>query len=182
MKEAGVLPFLLVILLWSCGSVPQPVEPFAPAVDRGAVAVQPVQVTEETYLSTMAELQTFIEALNTIIRARDYDAWVGYLANSFYAEINSGEFLARRTEELFRRDQMVASNMGRNPRLVQRRELQNSRDFFYHVVVPARSNDRLDAITFVTETRVNAYTVDARGNRLVLYDLERIGGRWMIIN
>ena len=176
---------LLALLLVSCASGPSHTESafVQPqiATNEGA-DFDPTLVTAEMHEVTMIELRAFVEGLNAIIRARNYNAWVGYLSDSFYAEINSEDFLTRRTEELFRRDQMVATNLGRDPRRVQRRVLNTSRDFFYNIVVPARSNDRLDEITFVTESRVVAFTVDNRGNRLILYDLERIGSTWQIIN
>jgi len=199
MKQIGLLSILPVFLVFSCRTGPQHTEadfaePIVPvtAVADGGIPVpeeeeeefvfDPVRITEERFASTMAELRDFIGELNAIIRNRDYEAWVGYLAPSYYAEINSEAFLAQRTEDLFRRDQIVASNMGRNPRQVQRRVLRTSRDFFYHIVVPSRSNDRLDDITFVSENRVMAFTIDQRGNRLVLYDLMLVGNRWQIIN
>ena len=72
--------------------------------------------------------------------------------------------------------------MGRNPRLVQKRILRTPRDYFDNVVVPSRSNDRVDDISFISENRVKAYTEDNRGNRVVLYDLEIIDNTWKIIN
>jgi len=194
MKRIGLLSILPLILLLACRSGPHPIEPipaeppFAGAAEDDGVqaaeaeAFDPARISADLYESTMAELRAFIEGLNAIIRARNYTAWVSYLSESYYAEINSAEFLARRSEELFRRDQIVASNLGRDPRRVQKRVLRTSRDFFYNVVVPSRSNDRLDDISFVDENRVKAYTVDSRGNRLVLYDLKIIDNRWRIIN
>jgi len=195
MKQIGLLSILSVILVLSCQSGPQPiepvpVEPIAPVAEAvveedapvAPVVFDPAAISADLYASTMAELRLFIETLNAIIRARNYTAWVSYLSESYYAQINSQEFLARRSEELFRRDQIVASNLGRDPRRVQKRVLRTSRDFFYNVVVPSRSNDRLDDISFVDENRVKAYTVDSRGNRLVLYDLKIIDNRWRIIN
>ena len=197
MKQIGLLSILPVILVLSCHSGPHPIEPVpaepivaeaaaadenAPAVSADPAVFDPAAISADMYASTMAELRVFIEALNAIIRARNYTAWVSYLSESYYAQINSQEFLARRSEELFRRDQIVASNLGRDPRRVQKRVLRTSRDFFYNVVVPSRSNDRLDDISFVDENRVKAYTVDSRGNRLVLYDLKIIDNRWRIIN
>ena len=196
MKQIGLLSILPVILVLSCRSGPPPVEPvpaepIAPPIAAQESAPPPpeeevvyeVAITrEELHETIMADIRVFIEELNAIIRARNYIAWVGYLSESYYREINSEAFLSRRTEELFRLDQIRASNLGRDPRRVQQRVLRNSRDFFYNVVVPARSNDRLDAITFVSENQVIAYTVDSRGNRLVLYNLKIIDNRWQIIN
>jgi len=190
MKRISLLLILPVMVILSCASGPRAEEPVSPAVEP-QIATPPTEVetvfdpdavTEERYESTLTEIRTLIDVLNRIIRARDYNAWVSHLADSYFELINSEEFLAERTEDLFRRNQIVATNTGRDPRSVQRIVLRNSRDFFTHVVVPARSNDRLDDITFVSENRVLAYTIDRRGNRLILYDLEVIDNRWKIIN
>jgi len=184
MKQLSLLLVLLTLLLVSCSTEPSYTKsiPVQPSAAAGGAGFDPALITEEVQEATIEELRAFAENLNAIIRARDYEAWIGYLSDSFYAKINSDDFLAKRTYELFRRDQMVAAYAGRDPRRVQKRVLHNSRDFFYNVVVPARSNYRLDDIAFVSENRVKAFTLDNRGNRLVLYDLERIGGRWQIIN
>jgi len=143
-------------------------------------AFDPGSISVERYEAAMAEVQALIEELNRIIRVRNYDAWRGHLADSLFREISSQAFLDERSEELFRRDQIVARNMGRNPDLVQRRVLRTAMDYFTHIVVPSRSNDRVDDIEFVSENQVRAITVDARGNRLILYNLEIIDGRWRI--
>ena len=171
---------------------PPPETPPAPAPEIPPETVQttpppeavfdPSSVTEEKYETTKADIQTLIDQLNRIIRARNYDAWVTYLSNSYLQEIGSQDFLAARTEELYKRDQIVASNLGRDPRRVQKNVLKTAKDYFDNIVVPSRSNDRMDDIDFVSENRVKAYTVDSRGNRLVLYDLELIDNKWKIIN
>jgi len=191
MKQIGLLSILSVILVLSCRSGPHPIEPVPVEPNAPIAAVleesvpapaepvvfDPLLVPEEVHASTMEELRAFIEALNAIIRARNYTAWVSYLSESRYAEINSEAFLAGITEDLFQRDQRMA----RDPRRVERRVLTNSRDFFYNLVVPSRSNDRLDDISFVAENRVRAYTIE-RGMRIILYDLQLIDNRWKIIN
>lgn len=179
---------VLALLVLSCGSGPQQTESARAqpssntARNTGRAVFNPAQVSAEVHRTTMIELRSFIESLNTIIRSEDYSAWTSYLSPSFFTEINSSAFLSRITEELFRRDQIVASNTGKDPRQVKRRVLNNSMDFFYNVVIPSRSNDRLDDITFVSENRVTAYTLDTRGNRLILYDLEKIDNQWKITN
>ena len=195
MKQIGLLSIVLsVILVLSCQSGPQPelaepvlvVEPTAPLavmpeqnapVPAEAVVFDPLHISEEVHQKTLEELRVFIEGLNAIIRARNYEAWVTYLSESRYAEVNSEAFLAGITEDLFQRDQRMA----RDPRRVERRVLRNSRDFFYNLVVPSRSNDRLDDISFLAENRVRAYTIE-RGMRIILYDLQLIDNRWQIIN
>ena len=157
----------------------EPVTQEAPSQERG---FDPNSISEEVFAAAKFDIQHLIESLNGIIRARNYNAWRTYLSDSYFEEISSPAFLEERTEELYKRDQMVASNLGRDPRRVQKKVLRTAKDYFDNVVVPSRSNDHMDDIAFVSENRVKAYTVDNRGSRLVLYDLEIIDNKWKIIN
>jgi len=197
MKLARIILLLSIIMVLfasiSCLSGPAPTESAPPAPQEEAkpvvVEVEPVpevfnpaSISQEKYEIAKADVKALISDLNRIIRARNYEEWVKHLADSYFAVISSEPFLEERTEELFRRDQIVATNMGRNPRLVEKKVLRTARDYFTHVVVPARSNDWVDDIDFISDNRVKAYTLDSRGNRLVLYDLEIIDNKWKIIS
>ena len=164
---------------------PAPVPiPIPPPEEPPVVAAQtfdPNNVSTELYETTKTNIQELIQRLDGIIRARNYSAWLGYLSDSYLEVISAPEFLDERAEELYRRDQLVAAALGRNPRTVEKKELKTLRDYFDNVVVPSRTDDRVDDIAFITETKVRAYTVNNRGVRLILYDLEIIGGTWKII-
>jgi hypothetical protein len=178
MKRIGFL-FLLPFVL-SCGSGPQPtaqvdappppektLEPAAVSTpEQGARQTEPVfdpgSITREKFESAKMEVQTFIEDLNRIIRARNYNAWIGFLSDSYFTEISSQAFLEEKTEELYKRDQTVASSTGRDPSRVTKRILRTARDYFENVVGPSRSNDHVDDIAFVSDNRVKAYTLDSR--------------------
>jgi hypothetical protein len=162
-------------------------EPIAPVVEEPVVeAPAPVEevfnVTQEVYDTTKTDVQKLIEDLNQIIRAQNYNSWSTHLSVSFKALISSSEFLAERSEELYKRDQTVASNMGRDPKLVRKVVLRTARDYFTNVVVPAHENDRVDDIEFITANQVRAYTSSSRGERLILYNLENTDGEWKITN
>ena len=159
---------------------PQPVQS-APPVAQEEV-FDPATITEAKFAATKADVQALIGDLNRIIKAKNYNAWVTYLAPSYLTEISSQTFLEEKTEELYKRDQIVATNLGRDPRRISKKILKTPKDYFDNVVVPSRSNERMDDIDFVSENRVKAYTVDNRGQRLVLYDLELINDKWKIIN
>ena len=170
-------------------SAPEPAHPQTVSAPEPQAIVQhdepdfdPDSISDEQFAATKIEVQAFIADLNRIIRARNYTAWVDHLADSYFSEMSSQSFLQDKTEELYRRDQIVAQNIGRDPRQVERRILRTPIDYFNLIVVPSRSNDRVDDISFVSETKVIAYTVDTRGNRLILYDLEIIDGKWKIIS
>jgi len=211
MKRIWLILLLLSVLALSCVTEPPPKEPVVPAVDQvqpeppapppppqeiqpepevQAVETAPPQddsfdpasITEAQFEATKADVKSLIDNLNKIIRAKNYNAWCGYLADTYFKKISSQAFLDETTDELYKRDQLVASNLGRDPKKVQKKILRTARDYFDNVVVPSRSNDRMDDIDYISENRVKAYTVDTRGSRLVLYDLEQIDGNWKIIN
>ena len=195
-----LLTFSLLLAL-SCGTAPEPAETVETAPQAevtppprdappAAVVIEvpaeeppgepdfdPVNITQSYYESTIADVQALIGNLNRIIRARNYSDWVSHLSVEYYSSINTREFLEEKTEELFRLDQAMARG-----RPFQRRTLNTSRDYFDNVVVPSRQNDRVDDIVFVTENRVIAYTVNTRGDRLILYNLEYAGNGWKIVN
>jgi hypothetical protein len=157
-------------------------EPPAPPPPVTEAVFDPHSISHEKYELAKADVQKLINDLNRIIRAKNYNAWITYLADSYLRYISSQTFLEEKTEDLYKRDQIVATNLGRDPKMVEKRILKNARDYFEYVVVPSRSNDRLDDIDFVLENRVKAYTMDNRGNRLVLYDFEIINNKWKIVS
>jgi len=207
MGKSVLIVLLLAGLVFSCGTGPAPPEassvvqeevpPAPPApVGEKPQAEAPVEtpvnntntfdpknVSEEVFKVAKTEITVTIFELNWIIKAKDYKAWVNHLSDSYFEEISSKAFLDEKTDELYRRDQIVAQNLGRDPNLVEKKILRTPMDYFNYVVVPSRANDRLDDISFITETRVRAYTVDERrGQRLVLYDLAHINDKWLIVN
>jgi len=205
-----ILLLLLAGLVLSCGTGPKPPEASSEVeqevtstvpdtVPEPVVHVEekpaevPAKVSEEPefdphtisaarFQAAKTDITAFINELNGIIRAKNYNAWVAHLADSYFQEISSKAFLDERTEELYRRDQVMAQNLGRDPNMVEKKILRTARNYFDLVVVPARANDRVDDIAFISETRVRAYTVDGRGQRLVLYDLAYINNKWLIVN
>ena len=116
----------------------------------------------------MQEIQQLTQRLNGIIKAKNFNSWVSYLDSSYLATINSREFL----ETVSKSAVLVKQNI----------VLNSAHDYFNHVVVPSRANSRVDDIEFVSQNRVKAYTIDNKGNRLRLYDLEKTGVGWKIIN
>jgi len=158
-------------IVLSCNSdAPPAVEETPPPrqIQTPAAVFDPTSISQEDRDAVMAEIRQLIQELNGIIRAQNYNAWVSFLAPDYYAQINSPEFLHERSQSPAMRTRNIV--------------LRTSRDYFTHVVVPSRANDRVDDIEFVTSNRVNAFTVNNAGNRLRLYGLERFGTEWKIVN
>jgi hypothetical protein len=132
----------------------------------------PTRVTQQQYTVTMDEVRHFIEQLNNTIQRRNYNGWRAALAPAYFEEISSPDNLRQLSELPAMKTRGIT--------------LRSPQDYFTHVVVPSRANSRVDDIEFVTRTRVKAFTISVnnRGEeqRLRLYDLEKVGDSWRIIN
>jgi hypothetical protein len=179
MKRLAVF-FLLIIVCFfaSCKSGPpakteEPVKE-APkqAQEQGvgptAVVFDPSSITKAEHDTTLQEIRQLTLKLNGIIKAKNYNAWLTYLDRAYLAKISSREFL---------------ENVSKSPTLVKQKIVLNSAyDYFINVVVPARANSRVDDIEFISRNRVKAYTFDSKENKLRLFDLEKNGTEWKIID
>ena len=174
----------IIILAVSCGSAPQQttaeitpppqVEPQVGPV-RQPQTTQPAEVftvTQQQYNTTMEEVQRFIENLNRIIRNRNYGSWRAALSTEYFNEISSPRNLQQISEQPAMKTRGIV--------------LRTAEDYFIHVVVPSRANSHVDDIEFISQNRVKAFTVNKNSageeQRLVLYDLEKSGNSWIIIN
>jgi hypothetical protein len=132
----------------------------------------PMKVSKAEYDSTKVDVQHFIEELNQIIRRKDYNAWKAALSKEYFAQIASPENL-----------QQVSELPAMKTRGIT---LKSAEDYFINVVVPSRANSRVDDIEFIGEHRVKAFTImttnSGEEQRLRLYDLEKTGNIWKIIN
>ena len=138
-------------------------------------------VSQEVYDETLAEVRHFVENLNALVHNKDYEGWKNALSDEFFAYISSPEFLAKASESTVLRSQKIV--------------LKTANDYFHYVVVPSRSNSRVDAIEFVATDRVKVFyqesrvrrgennTTSTEVRRLRLYDLiKRTGDTWKIVN
>jgi hypothetical protein len=133
---------------------------------KGGVPFDPNDVAPELYYETKENIANFINELNIIIKSKNYDKWLIYLDNDYYNYVSSPEYLQR----------VSLSGILQVKGIV----LSNAYDYFINVVVPSRSNGRVDDIEFISENRVKAITLN-KGQRLLLYDLERTQNGWKIV-
>jgi hypothetical protein len=128
----------------------------------------PATITQEVFDTTKYDLQKLIADLNQIIKNKNFNTWVSYLGGEYLDKISSEEFLAGISSQPFLKNKKIT--------------LASAKDYFDRVVVPSRANDRVDDIAFVSPIRVKVYTINNKGERLRLYDLENLGNGWKIIN
>jgi hypothetical protein len=176
-----LLTIVLSTLFFSCGSEPESAPEEVPETRNeepvaAEVSVEkpdddsfdPLSISQELFDSTKSDVQRLIADLNRIIRAKNYNTWVSHLGKAYLDKISSEEFLASISAQPYLKNNKIT--------------LTSAKDYFEKVVVPSRTNDRVDDIAFVSQNRVKVYTVNDKGERLRLYDLENLGEGWKIIN
>ncbi|MDR1858226.1 MAG: hypothetical protein LBQ69_02015 [Treponema sp.] len=182
-------PFLLLAaaLFAGCASPPAPVEEHPPAEPDVAIEAEEPELepdglhgasSQEVYRNTLAEVQKFIDNLNQTIRRKDFPEWRNALSDEYFEHISSREFLAQATESpALRRGRIV---------------LRTANDYFFNVVVPSRTNSRVDEIELENDNKVRVYHIETRSaggdgsetrtRRLRLYELVKIDNNWKISN
>jgi len=124
------------------------------------------ELEQESYEEVFSEVKTFIESLNVIIQTRNFSKWRAALSEELRKEISSPRFLA----DVSQRPSLKSKGI----------QLKTPEDYFKIVVVPSRANSQVDKIEIIDNNRVKAYYF--REDRyLRLYELERKGNSWMII-
>jgi S-adenosylmethionine:diacylglycerol 3-amino-3-carboxypropyl transferase len=101
-----------------------------------------------------------------VIQRQDYQAWLAHLTPEYVAYYSDPVLLAQYSEYPILKRQGV--------------NLRTLKDYFVYLVYPSRQNDRVDDIDFVSENLVKAITVSPKGNRDILYILEKHGDTWKI--
>ena len=182
MKQSVFFILVLSLMLIGCGSRPasQPeespaaAEP-APAAPAPVPETKPIEavfdpgsISQEHFANTKADVQKFIEELNTIIKNKNYNAWKANLSDEYFREISSPEFLKATSEWPILKSRKIV--------------LSRPEDYFTNVVVPSRANSKVDDIEFSSQKRVKVITINSRNERLRLYELEQTGNTWKIIN
>ncbi|MBN1685955.1 MAG: hypothetical protein JW852_04825 [Spirochaetales bacterium] len=145
-----------------------PVEPESPPqeVEQPADNVEPeFLVSEEVFTETFEDIRRLIDELNAIIREENYEKWLRYLTNDYIGHFSSPEVLKENSEQPLLKKYNV--------------ELRSLRDYFNYVVVPSRSNARLDDLVFVDNEHVKAIMI-FNDKRTILYQLETGGEGWKI--
>jgi hypothetical protein len=146
-------------------SPPSPKVPEGPPEGSAGETQEQFAVSEEVYSRTFEEIGQLIDNLNQLIRSADYDGWLSNLSEEYIRTTSDPAYLREQSEKPLLRQADI--------------RLHTLRDYFIYVVVPSRTQATLDEIEFVDENHVKAIAL-RRGQRVILYLLERDGGEWKI--
>lgn len=124
-----------------------------------------IEVSEELYDQTFTEVERTINELNEIISNRNFGAWQRYLTDNYRRTYSDPAVLEQSSQSAV----LVRNNI----------TLESLEDYFNFVVVPSRSNARLDDLVFVDEDTVEAI-MEVNDRRYLLYLLKKTNDRWKI--
>jgi len=185
MKRSGLCLLWLFLTVIACKTVPPAVEenPIGEEIvdepkEEAPTSTSPA-ISREVYELTLADVRHFVDGLNALILKKDYNGWKAYLSDEFFARISSPEFLADASEAAVLKSKKIV--------------LKTPNDYFLQVVVPSRSNSRVDEIEFTDGNKVKVFFREERVRkndnesttevrRLRLYELIRIDDTWKIID
>ena len=134
-------------------------------VEESEAVEESFAVSEEVFTETFEDIRQLIDDLNAIIREENYDRWLKYLTAEYIAHFSSREVLAENSDQPILKKFKIS--------------LSSLQDYFQWVVVPSRSNARLDDLVFIDNEHVKAIMI-INGQRTILYLLEKDGKGWKI--
>ena len=132
------------------------------------------RIIEEQHALMKEQATLFIGSVNNLIKDRNFRAWESLLSPQYIEEYASADNLHRISETIIMR----------NSRIV----LRSLEDYFIYVVVPSRASISTDEdieFEFLDENNIQAFafrvTSGGAEQRVMLYELEKIGDSWKII-
>ena len=144
---------------------PKPEETAEKPEEKPESEQEKFEVSEELYKQTFDDIESIIRELNRIINNREYKNWLTYLTEAYVKKSSRPEYLRR---------------WQKDPRLREKKiVLRTLKDYFDYVVVPTRSEAKLDEIEFCDDTHVYAYTV-FQSKKYLLYNLVKSEQGWKI--
>ena len=146
--------------------IPEPIPEPEPDPISEEIEFDPQQVSQELREATLFDIKDFIGTLNSIIQSQDYERWFTNLTDTYIEYYSSEESLSELSQMFVIRRQGIV--------------LRSLKDYFIYVVYPSRQNDKVDEIEFIGQNLVRAFTYSPKGDRLVLYTLQKVGDTWKI--
>ncbi len=125
-----------------------------------------VTITKKDKKIAKSEIEEIVKNLNTITEERDYTRWLLYLSSAYKTEYSKLEVLRKTSESL--------------PGIAKGIRLKDLNDYFSYVFVPSRQQMRVDDIKYLSPSKVQVLKKDKTG-LLILYSLEKINGKWLLV-
>ncbi len=147
---------------------PESIVETALAPDQLEIAIETDEaftVSDKVFTEPFEDVRRLLDDLTSIFREENYDRWLKYLTDGYVKHFSS---------------KAVLSENSNQPLLKKyNKSLLSLQDYFRWVVVPSRSNARLDDLVFIDNEHIKAIMI-INNQRTILYLLEKDGKGWKI--
>ncbi len=121
-------------------------------------------ITKDEFVEDKKDIMETIDALNDIIKNRDYDSWLKYVSPS--------------SKQYWSNPKNLAAVANRLP--IKGVKIRSMKDYFLYVFIPARQNSKVEEIRYVSTTITKA--VEPKEDEdLIFYIFEKsASGEWLL--
>ncbi|MBR1714528.1 MAG: hypothetical protein IJ717_06260 [Treponema sp.] len=139
------------------------VQPPSPIDDEYARSVGNVAVTKDRFVEDKAEILGIIEKLATIMKKKNYGAWMNLLDEESIS--------------YWKQKQNLKKAQARLP--IKGIQLRTMEDYFKYIFIPARQNRTITEIRYISDKYVKAIEMKESVD-YVYYYFNKVDGKWML--
>lgn len=139
------------------------VQPPSPIDDEYARSVGNVAVTKDRFVEDKAEILGIIEKLATIMKEKNYGAWMNLLDEESIS--------------YWKQKQNLKKAQSRLP--IKGIQLRTMEDYFKYIFIPARQNRTITEIRYISDKYVKAIEMKESVD-YVYYYFNKVDGKWML--
>lgn len=121
-------------------------------------------VSVEEFENDKAEILEIINELSEIMRKKDKEKWLTYIAPESIEYYSKSSNL-RKVREKLPNKQIQLHGIG---------------DYFKYVFIPAREKNQVDEIRYISKTNIKAVEVKNDGSELIYYYFIKKDGKWYV--
>lgn len=121
-------------------------------------------VTVDEFEKDKTEILQIIDELSEVMKKKNKDKWLTYIAPESI-EYYSNTTNLRKVREKLPNKQIQLHGIG---------------DYFKYVFIPARENNKVDEIRYISKTNIKAVEVKDDGTELIYYYFVKKDGEWYV--
>lgn len=121
-------------------------------------------VTVDEFEKDKTEILQIIDELSEVMKKKDKDKWLTYI------DPESIEYYSKTTNLRKVREKLPNKQI----------QLHGIGDYFKYVFIPARENNKVDEIRYISKTNIKAVEVKDDGTELIYYYFVKKNGKWYV--
>lgn len=121
-------------------------------------------ITVDEFEKDKTEILQIIDELSEVMKKKDKDKWLTYI------DPESIEYYSKTTNLRKVREKLPNKQI----------QLHGIGDYFKYVFIPARENNKVDEIRYISKTNIKAVEVKDDGTELIYYYFVKKDGKWYV--